>query len=73
MYDIAERVEDLLATLDELQVQLAKTGLGALRADVADFSDPQTAFGYMTGSVQADFRARQRIRDGAGVARSVLK
>lgn len=72
-YDVAERIEDLLATLDELQVQLARTGLGALKAVQTDFSNPQAAFGHLANSVQSDFRARQRIRDGAGVARSVLK
>ena len=71
-YEVSDRVEDLLATLEELQIQLARTGLGALKTHT-DFSNTQAAFGHLASSVQADFGTRQNIRDGAGVARSVLK
>jgi hypothetical protein len=73
--DPAARLADLLATLDELQVQLARTGLGALpiTGENTDYDNSQALIASMASTVQGKFKHRQRIRDSAGVAKSVLK
>jgi len=72
------RLLDLLATLDELQGQLARTGLGAVpivhpEQNVNTYGNSQAVILTATIEVQNSFKTRQRIRDGAGVAKSVLK
>lgn len=71
----AARIADLLACLDELQAQLARTGLGALpiTGENVDYSNTQLMIANMAQEVQAKFKHRQRIREGAGVAKSVFK
>lgn len=72
----AERLSDLLATLDELQHALARTGLGALPISEngeVDYSNVQALIAETSTEVQNSFRARQRVRDGAGVVVSVFK
>lgn len=71
----AARLADLLACLDELQVQLARTGLGALpiTGENVDYGNIQAMLANMSQEVQAKFKHRQRVREGAGVVKSVLK
>lgn len=66
---------DLFATLDELQGHLARTGLGAVpvvhpEENVDKFRNSQDVIMTTTIDVQNSFKTRQRIRDGAGVAKS---
>ena len=71
----ALRLADLLACLDELQVQLSRTGLCALpvMGESLDYSNIQAMISTMAQDVQAKFKHRQRIRDGAGVAKNAFK
>lgn len=71
----AARLSDLLACLDELQVQLARTGLGALpvTGEGVDYSNIHAMIANLSQEVQGKFKHRQRIREGAGVAKSVFK
>ena len=71
----AARLADLLACLDELQTHLARTGLGALpiAGESVDYSNIQAMIANMAQEVQGKFKHRQRIREGAGVAKSVFK
>lgn len=71
----AVRLADLLACLDELQAQLARTGLGALpvTGENVDYSNVQAIISSMSLEVQAKFKHRQRVREGAGVVKSVFK
>lgn len=71
----AARLADLLACLDELQLQLARTGLGALPigGEDMDYSNVPAMITSLATDVQGNFKHRQRIREGAGVAKSVFK
>ena len=74
--DSAARLADLLATLDELQLSLARTGLGSLKLDGSNYSSGgqgiQSHIASTANDVQTSFKHRQRIRDAGSVARSVL-
>lgn len=71
----ATRLADLLLCLDELQVQLSRTGLGALpvTGEGVDYTNIQAMIANMAQEVQGKCKHRQRIREGAGVAKSVFK
>lgn len=71
--DSAGRLRDLLKSLDEIQVALARTGLGSLTAGTTDFSGIQPLVPTMANDVQTSFQARQRVREGAGVVKSIVK
>ena len=71
--DPAVRLLDLLATLEELQLALARTGLGSLKAGENGFASLQSLIAGTTAEVQSSFKTRQQIREGAGVAKSVLR
>ncbi|KAL7006162.1 hypothetical protein EMMF5_004283 [Cystobasidiomycetes sp. EMM_F5] len=78
-YDIGARLQDVLASLEELQVQLARTGLGALPLQTSpvppDFYsvNMSTIIPALQVDVQSSFKARQKVREGAGIAKNGLK
>lgn len=75
-HDVASRITNVLTSLNELQRELARTGLGALPLLDTPVIDPvyySTMIAATQLDVQTRFKSRHVIRENGGIAKASLR